>query len=130
MSGRRNDVGRAREAFRLASELLMDLHGGMQVHRMFQLMFARRPAAEPIPTQVNRLCLFHVVLALAKWVEYYDRYLDVLPEDVKSDAKALRKKVEVMGIPEFRNKVVGHIWDTDTGRPLTSAEIDRRLSVL
>jgi hypothetical protein len=104
----------------------MDLNGGAQVYRTFTLMFAEHPPSEPIPTQVNRICAFHVILALAKWVELYDRYRAVIPVDTKDLAKGLRSSIVGKGIPSFRNKVVGHVWDKDKAAPLTPDEVDRR----
>ena len=57
----------------------------------------------------------------------YDRYLDVIPLDVPDVAKALRKDIEERGIVEFRNKVVGHIWDYDQGRALSNNEVEQRM---
>jgi len=128
MSARPNLLVKAREAFRLSNDLMMDLMTGMQAYRTFQLLFARTPALEPIPTQTNRLCLFHIIFSLAKWIEFYDRYLDVIPDDTRQQAKSLKKEIENRGIAEFRNKVVGHIWDTETKRALTNSEIGERLS--
>ena len=121
---------KARDAFSLASDLMMDLMGGMQVHRTFQKWFALNPPSEQLIVQVNRVCLFHLILTLAKWREFYDRYLDVIPLDVREQAKALSKAVVDRGIPDFRNKVVGHIWDADAKRPLIPGEVERRLDTL
>lgn len=130
MPTRPDPTAKAREAFRLASDLMMDLIGGMQAHRTFELLFVGNPAPEPVSTQVNRLCLFHIIITLSKWNELYDRYLDVFPEDTRHAAKALMKQIEQKGIVEFRNKVAGHIWDSDSGRALTNAEVEQRLSTI
>ncbi|MEZ5457938.1 MAG: hypothetical protein R3E65_01015 [Steroidobacteraceae bacterium] len=128
MSNNSASVDRTMEAFRLSSDILMDLHGAMQVYRAFQKSFAARPAKEPVPTQVNRICAFHAVLALDKWVEFYNRYAAVLPVEMREVALELKKIVENKGIPKFRDEVVGHIWSRDANRPLTPVEVDRRFN--
>ena len=130
MSNRPDHRPKARDAFRLASDLMMDLIGGMRAYDMFQQHFAVRPPREPVPSQVNRLCLFHLIITLSKWKEFYDRYRDVIPEDVRDVAKTLSKVIEAKGILDFRNKVVGHVWDEDARRALTATEIEQRLKVV
>lgn len=119
---------KAREAFRITNDLLMDLMGGMQLHRGLHLMLARTPAPQPIPTQVDRLCLFYVILSLAKWYEFCKRYRDVIPGSVETEAHQLSALIQQKGILEFRNKVVGHIWDDRAQRALTNKEIEARLA--
>ena len=121
-------IEESRDAFRLASDILMDLHGGMQVHQTFQKLFRVNPPNQPMQTQVNRICAFQAVIALYKWVEFYDRYSRAIPSDTRVIAKRLKKDIEERGIPKFRDQVVGHIWSKETGRPLTAAEVERRFA--
>src|SRR5712691_8931926 len=123
---------KAREAFRLANDLMMDLIAGSQAYAIFQRGFDQGPNQPPehLRVAVNRLCLFHAIVSLTKWTELYDRYKDVIPPDVRDAAKGLRKEIEQRGIVEFRNKVVGHIWDDDQGRALTNDEVEERLTRL
>ena len=39
-------------------------------------------------------------------------------------------KLDERGVKDFRNKVAGHIFDKKLNRPLTSVEIDARLSTV
>ncbi len=123
---------KSREAFRLSNDLMMDLIAGSQVYALFQRGFDQGPNQPPdhLRVAVNRLCLFHAIVTLTKWTELYDRYVDVIPLDVRDVAKRLRKEIEERGIVEFRNKVVGHVWDTDEDRALTNSEVEERLSRL
>jgi hypothetical protein len=121
-----------REAFRLANDLMTDLVTGGSAYVVFQSLFERNPAAVPdhVRTAATRLCLFHAIITLSKWVELYDRYRDVIPTDVKELAKHLRKEITDRGIMAFRNKVVGHVWDDDQRRALTNAEVEERVIAL
>jgi len=125
-----NNVRLTREAFRLASDLMMDLVAGTQTFYLLSQRFDALPAPEVVRTSVTRLCLFHTIITLSKWTEFYDRYKAIIPEDMRDTAKTLRKEIHDRGIVEFRNKVVGHLWDEDQRRALTNAEIEDRLNEL
>jgi hypothetical protein len=75
-----------------------------------------------------RLYLSHVLLTLCKTAETYKRYKYLLREPVKASLKAITEEVEKRRIPQFRNKVIGHIWDKDIGRPLSPKVVDQRIA--
>ena len=118
----------ARSAWRLSNELMQDLVAGTQVYWLLQKQLETRPAREPVPTAVRRMCLAHLIIALSKWSELYKRYRDVISEEVSPVAKSLSREIEARGIIKFRNKVVGHVWDDELKRALTADEIEERLS--
>lgn len=107
---------------------MQDLVAGTQVYWLLQKQLEARPAREPVPTVVRRMCLAHLIIALSKWSELYKRYRDVISEDVSPVAKSLSREIEARGIIKFRNKVVGHVWDDELKRALTADEIEERLS--
>ena len=76
---------------------------------------------------LNRMAISHLVVSLAKWTEFYRRYRAILPADLCDVCLALHDQIITRGIIDFRNRVVGHLIDDDTKRPLTSREIDERL---
>jgi hypothetical protein len=123
-----DEMTRRRAACRLANDLMLDLVTATQAFRTLQAALAERPAGEPVEIGINRLCLFYVILTLAKWIEFYDRYAAIIPADVREVAKELRNEVERRGIRRFRNNVVGHIWDDEANRALTNAEVEHRLT--
>src|SRR5216683_5759678 len=125
-----NSTRKQREAFRLANDLMMDLTAGSTIDSAIQVIFDRGTAPVPdhVRTSVKRMCLFHVIITLVKWTEFYDHYKDVIPTDVRDIAKRLRKDMLARGILDFRNKVVGHVWDKEHRRALTNAEVEDRLT--
>jgi hypothetical protein len=127
MTSREDSKERAREVFRLTNELRLDLITGMQAYRLLQRQLASNPAREPVPTGIRRLCLTHIVIALAKWNELYKKYKAVLPQCVSGVAKELSSNIENRGVVNFRNKVVGHVWDNDTKQVLSVDEVKSRL---
>jgi hypothetical protein len=126
----REATAKQREAFRLANDLTMDLVSGFTIYNIFQIIFDRGTTKVPdyVRTSVTRICLFHVILTLTKWTEFYDRYKDVIPSAVQDIAKHLRKDLLARGIIDFRNKVAGHVWDDVNRRALTNAEVEERLT--
>ena len=77
-----------------------------------------------------RISVSHLILALSKYCELYKRFKSVIPKSVLSKAKSLSAQINDKGIISFRNKVIGHIWDDDLNRPLTSEETDQRLGAI
>lgn len=76
---------------------------------------------------VNKMCLSYLIITLNKWLEFYDKYLNVLPNNLRQECKALTREIKRRKVVEFRNKCVGHIWDKSTKRPLYNSEINERL---
>ncbi len=111
-----------REAFRLANDMHLDLIVATGLYRKLGGF-----DEELIRVGGGRLCLFGIVLTLAKWTEFYDRYRNVLPASVGEKAKKLKKEVVSRGIRGFRNTVVAHVFDKGTGRALTNPEVEQRL---
>lgn len=76
---------------------------------------------------VNKMCLSHLILGLTKWAEFYKKFHDLIPSELKEPAKEIILTIENRKIIEFRNKFIGHIWDNETNRPLVHSEIMERL---
>jgi hypothetical protein len=115
---------KAREAYRLANDLHLDLVTGSRVYSLLQNMLSAKPASETIQIGIRRMCLWYVILTLSKWVEYYDKYKSVIPSDVQIHAKQLRNEIVRRGIRDFRNNTVGHVWNDETQRPITKEETE------
>jgi hypothetical protein len=123
-----NERLRAAEACRLLNEFVGDLVAGTRSLDLFEApAFASKIDAN---TRVilRRMCLSHLVVTLSKWAALYDGYKAVIPSDVRAECQELRRAIVGRGIREFRNKVVGHIWDDTLKRPLSRAEIDMALA--
>lgn len=134
MTTRATNRDKAKEAFRLLNDLFVDLIAAPQAHRLLSLALNnvanKKPAHDAAVVGVNRLCLFHIIMALAKVSELYKKNKDILPEACRADFKALVTRIEDRGILQFRNTVAGHLYDKDTKKPLTSAEVDSRVDVI
>ena len=49
-------------------------------------------------TNLNRLSYFHLILVLFKWLEFYDKYLSVIPDDLKDVCRALMSKLKTRDV--------------------------------
>jgi len=121
---------RATDAADLLNDFIGDLVTGvMAFHEYYQQYQAGKiPWNMMIPIQ--KMCLSHLVLTLAKWLEVHAKYHDIFPSETAQVCRDLSKDIRRRGIPEFRNKCVGHIWDKDSGKPLVQSEIMDRLGRL
>jgi hypothetical protein len=121
---------KAIQAYRILNDFVGDLVAGTRSLEVFESpAFASKIGAN---TQLvlRRMCLSHLVVTLSKWAELYDKYKALIPSQTRAACLELRKEVEKRGIRDFRNTVVGHIWDSKVRRPLTRAEVDTRLALV
>lgn len=115
---------RALQAYRLLNDMLLDLLVGPRSIELYDSSGFTSHMTPVTLTGLKRMTISHTIVSLAKWVEFYDRYKQVIPQDVREQAKALSAEILRRGVRDFRNKVVGHIWDDDAKRPLLREEID------
>jgi hypothetical protein len=66
----------------------------------------------------------HLVLNLAKLVEFHSRYAQILPVQERAAWRSVRKELEKREVVKFRNSVIGYIWDREKDRPLFDSEVD------
>ncbi len=118
------------EAYRLANDLFLDLITGTRAYNIFQKLVSQSSPDEIVQVGLRRFCLSYVILSLCKWIEYYDRYKTFIPSDIQEQAKKLRNEIDGKRIREFRNKMVGHIWDKDTQRPITRQDTEAMLQAI
>jgi hypothetical protein len=76
------------------------------------------------------MCLSHLVLAFAKFGEFWKHYHQLVPDAHRAHGKAMLKAIRARKIEDFRNRCVGHIWDNERKRPLAQSEVMNSLSVM
>lgn len=119
---------KASEAYRLLNDYVGDLVAGTRSLELFETSPLFANVSSSMRVILRRMCLSHLVVTLSKWGELYDRYGAIFPGDVRDACRNLRKELDRRGIRNFRNTVVGHIWDKKLQRPLTVPEIENRLA--
>lgn len=121
---------RAVDAVDVLGDFIPDLVTATNVYREYdaQLQSGKLPPA--LMVGVQRMCFSHLVLACYKLTEFYKRFHDILPAEHHGNVKGLVTEFNRRGIVDFRNKVVGHIWDKGNDRPLRLSEIMQRLQTI
>jgi hypothetical protein len=109
------------------TDFVGDFVSGVMLLREYGARYQAGSAIPPLMVSVQKICLSHLLLSLAKFVEFYDRYHKIIPSQHRDVAKGLARSIKQKGIVYFRNNCVGHIWDKDQGRPLVHSEILNRL---
>lgn len=118
------------DAVDVLNDLVGDLVTGTNVLREYQALNVAGKIHGDLLPGIRRMCVSHIVLSCCKFIEFYDHFHDLLPENQRAAAKALRREFNTRGMTSFRNKVVGHIWDNNQGRPLQLSEITQQLQVM
>jgi len=119
---------RAAEAARVLNSFILDFVVGTRALEIFEHPQIRPIVSQSIAIGLDRMSHSHLVMALAKWAEFYQQYKAILPSDVRPACKSLHDEINGRGIRDFRNTVVGHLIDNATGRPLSSEEINTRFN--
>jgi len=122
-----NPRERAIEAVRILNQFIGDFIVGTEGLKIYDLPSIEPRVSRGVAIGLNRMMMSYLVISLAKWDEFYRCYRAILPSDVRNACLSLQVEIKSRGIIDFRNKVVGHILDDVTKRPLTASEIDRRL---
>ena len=114
---------RAIEAIKMLNDFISDAVVGTRSIEIFEKLNENRALSEGVKVGMARMCYFHLILLLAKWAEFYKMYSSIIPKDCVEECRTLNKEIGKLQITSFRNKYIGHIWNKDTKRPLSSKEI-------
>jgi hypothetical protein len=114
---------RAIEAYWLLSDFVGELICGTQAFQYFDTPKFKAGATEQILRDYNKMVDSFLYMTLAKWIEFYDKYNSVIPQQQLQTCKHLRDELVERGVRDFRNQIVGHIWHKRSRRPLLISEI-------
>jgi hypothetical protein len=118
---------RAIEAWRLLNDIVLDLLVGSRALELFDSPGWSRRIHAGTAIGFRRMALFHIIITLSKWADFYGSYGDLLPKEVQVACRELKRSIDRRGIRKFRNSVVGHIFDREERRPLTREEVEARV---
>jgi hypothetical protein len=123
--------GNKKAAIRLLNDLMCDLLASKGSFRIYQTAYFRKKLKPKNKAILFRMHIFYILLSLAKLNEFYKKYKQCIPKDLRTRAKEIfQKEIESRGIISFRNKVVGHLHDKKTNQPLEIADINKRLNTI
>jgi hypothetical protein len=112
------------------NDFIGDLVGGTMLFRYWDTQIRERHLPQTLMVNVQKICISHLVLALCKFVEFHQRFHQVIPLEHRQTCKDLLREINRRQAVQFRNKCVGHIWDKEQQRPLLHSEIMTRLARL
>lgn len=115
------------QAYRILNDFVGDLVAGTRSLEVFESLGLPQGLG-PTLSWFYGGCAFPTSVTLSKWAELYDRYKAVISHETREACLEPRKEIERRGVRDFRNTVVGHIWDSKLKRPLMRAEVDARLA--
>ena len=122
-----NDRQLAIDAVDILNDFIGDLITGVMVFREYREYYRKGEMSLSTMVPIQKMCFSHLVLTLAKWLEFYDHYNKILPDGSKEICRSLNKKIRGKNIRGFRNTCIGHIWDKKLNRPLMQSEIMSKL---
>jgi len=93
------------------NEILLDLIAATRTYEYFFLEAIFATGTENMSTGIWRMCFFHLVDALFKYVETYEYTKDIIPDSVRPLAKKLFKECEEKNIRSCRNNYGSHHRD-------------------
>lgn len=115
---------RAVEAFWILNDFVGDLITAARAFEYFDSPKFKAGATDRVLRGYAKMADSFLFVTLAKWIEFYDRYYELIPLEARDRCEQLRNELDRRGVREFRNKVVGHIWSKRHSRPLLPKEIE------
>ena len=123
-----NERGRALEAVDILNDFIADCIAPVNVFKDYLVEWKDDESKQSNLVAVYRLCMSQIILTLYKWVEFYEKYHDLIPDEMREDCKFLLKRIRARDIEHFRNSCIGHIWNKEKNRPLYNSEIKELLN--
>jgi hypothetical protein len=124
------DRGRAVDAADVLNDFIGDFITGVMVFREYEAQARAGKVPLDMMVGIQKMCVSHLVLAFAKFEEFWKHYHDVVPGEHREACRAIRTTIRERKVSEFRNRCVGHIWSNDARRPLKHSEVMEALQTL
>ena len=121
------DKSRATDAADVLNDFVGDFITGVMVFREYAAELKAGRISLEMMVGIQKMCLSNIVLAFAKFEEFWKHYHDVVPVEHRNACKSILNAIRTRKVTEFRNQVVGHIWNTSKRRPLRQSEIMQAL---
>jgi len=114
----------AKDACWILEYLIHDLVVARQLYDLSSDIGKRVTVHPETEKAVRRMYISHLLLALAKFSEFYGKYSWLLPEPQKTKCRAIQKELTRRKVRDLRNTFIGHVLNKKTGRPISNADID------
>lgn len=110
------------DAIYVLNDLFDSLIAGTMVFDNYQSKFMRGEFSQAGIVAVQKMCVSHLILALNKLCEFWERFHHLVPTELRPEIKALVSQLQRRDVKAFRNTVVAHVWDKTRRRALTQFE--------
>lgn len=110
------------DAIYVLNDLFDSLIAGTMVFDNYQSKFTRGEFSQAGIVAVQKMCVSHLILALNKLCEFWERFHHLVPKELRPEIKALVSQLQSRDVKKFRNAVVAHVWDKKRRRALTQFE--------
>lgn len=124
------DRTHAVDAADVLNDFIGDFITGVMVLRDYSAQLQAEKLSTEMMVGVQKMCVSHLVLAFAKFEEFWEHYHAVVPTQHREACKEILKTIRARRITEFRNQCVGHIWNNNAQRPLKHSEAMRAIETL
>jgi len=124
------DRERAVDAVDVLNDFIGDFITGVMVFRTYATYLKAGKIPLEMMVGIQKMCVSSIVLAFAKFEEFWRHYHDVVQAEHRDACKDVLKAIRARKITEFRNRVAGHIWNAKTKRPLKNSEVMQALELM
>ncbi len=121
---------RAVDAVDVLNDFIGDFITGGNVLSEYAKQHHEKKLALIVMIPIQKMCISYLVLAFAKFEEFWKHYHDLVPNEHHKACKTILKTLRDRKVTDFRNRCVGHIWDRKRQRPLTHSEVLNALKVI
>src|SRR5450759_3858364 len=102
------DRARAVDAVDVLNDFVGDFITGGMVLREYAKHHHEGTLPLELMVPIQKMCLSYVVLAFAKFEEFWKHYHDLVPDEHRDGCKSILKALRVRKVTDFRNRCVGH----------------------
>lgn len=110
------------DAIYVLNDIFDNLVAGTMVFDRYQSRYESGGLTQPGIVAVQKMCVSHIVLGLSKFLEFWEYYHHLVPDEMRPEVKATVSKLQSQDLRRFRNTVVAHIRDKKLGRTRTQFE--------
>ena len=125
-----SDRERAVDAVDVLNDFIGDFITGGNVLREYAKQHHEGKLALVAMIPIQKMCISYLVLAFAKFEEFWKHYHDLVPDEHHNACKTILKTLRARKVTDFRKRCVGHIWDRKHQRPLAHSEVLNALNVI
>lgn len=116
------------DAVYVLNDIFDALVAGTMVFERYQSEYLAGRLPQTGIVAVQKMCVSHIIMGLSRFVEFWDHYHSLVPDELRSNVEAVLKKLRSKDMKQYRNTMVAHIRDRKLGRAQTQFEAMKLLN--